>query len=320
MGHSHSHGHSHGNHVHSHGGGSQNRRALTTALVITATYTVAEVIGGLITGSLALLADAGHMLSDNFSLGLALFAYWLSAKPPTPERSFGYKRAEILAALCNGVTLVAISIWIFYEAYHRFLDPPEILGGWMMAVAVMGLFVNVAAAWVLMRSESENLNLQGALRHILADLAGSAGVIAAALIILLTGWLYADPIISVLIGILVLGSSWTLLRDSVSILLEQAPRSIDSNEVGRKMVGVEGVEEVHDLHVWTITSGFPALAAHVLVGNDQDCHERRRALEKVLYRKFGIEHTTLQVDHVGDHAAEGPRLQFLPRIQKRDAR
>jgi cobalt-zinc-cadmium efflux system protein len=320
MGHSHSHGHSHGNHVHSHGGGSQNRRALTTALVITATYTVAEVIGGLITGSLALLADAGHMLSDNFSLGLALFAYWLSAKPPTPERSFGYKRAEILAALCNGVTLVAISIWIFYEAYHRFLDPPEILGGWMMAVAVMGLFVNVAAAWVLMRSESENLNLQGALRHILADLAGSAGVIAAALIILLTGWLYADPIISVLIGILVLGSSWTLLRDSVSILLEQAPRSIDPNEVGRKMVGVEGVEEVHDLHVWTITSGFPALAAHVLVGNDQDCHERRRALEKVLYRKFGIEHTTLQVDHVGDHAAEGPRLQFLPRIQKRDAR
>jgi len=281
---------------------------------------VAEVIGGLITGSLALLVDAGHMLSDNFSLGLALFAFWLSAKPPTPERSFGFKRAEILAALINGVMLVAISIWIFYEAYHRFQDPPEILGGWMIAVAVIGLFVNVAAAWVLMRSETESLNLQGALRHVLADLAGSAGVIAAALIIVLTGWLYADPIISVLIGFLVLVSSWKLLRDSVGILLEQSPLGMDANEVGRKMVSVEGVEEVHDLHVWTITSGFPALAAHVLVGNDQDCHERRREIEKVLYREFGIEHTTLQIDHLGDHEAEGPRLQFLPQIKRRAAR
>ena len=320
MTHEHSHGHYHGHGGHSHGEDPQNRRALAAALAITAAYTVAEVIGGLITGSLALLADAGHMLSDNFSLALALFALWLSAKPPTPERSFGYKRAEILAALFNGVTLVAISIWIFYEAYYRFLDPPEILGGWMMAVAVMGLFVNVAAAWVLMRSESENLNLQGALRHIFADLAGSAGVIAAALIILLTGWLYADPLISVLIGFLVLGSSWKLLRESTNILLEQAPRSVDPNEVGRKMVRAEGVEEVHDLHVWEITSGFPALSAHVLVGQDKDCHERRRELEKVIYREFGIEHTTLQVDHVGDHAAEGPRLQFLPRIEKRNAR
>jgi cobalt-zinc-cadmium efflux system protein len=321
MGHSHSHErYPHGPGGHSHGASSQNRRALTIALAITATYTVAEVIGGLITGSLALLADAGHMLSDNVSLALALFALWLSAKPPTPDRSFGYKRAEILAALANGVTLVAISIWIFYEAYHRFQDPPEILGGWMMAVAVIGLFVNVSAAWVLIRSEGESLNLQGALRHILADLAGSAGVIAAALIILLTGWLYADPLISVLIGLLVLASSWKLLSESVSILLEQSPPGMDANQVGRKMVGVEGVEEVHDLHLWTITSGFPALAAHVLVGNDQDCHERRREIEKVLYREFGIEHTTLQVDHVGDHSAEGPPLQFLPQIKRRDAR
>src|SRR5215218_6188502 len=265
MAHDHSHLHSDGQGGHPHGGGSQNRRALATALAITATYTVAEVIGGLITGSLALLADAGHMLSDNFSLGLALFAFWLSAKPPTPERSFGYKRAEILAALVNGVTLVLISLWIFFEAYQRFQDPPEILGGWMMTVAVMGLFVNVAAAWVLMRSEADSLNLQGALRHILADLAGSAGVIAAALIILLTGWLYADPLISVLIGFLVLGSSWKLLRDSVSILLEQSPPGMEAEEVGHRMVSVEGVEDVHDLHVWMITSGFPALAAHVLV-------------------------------------------------------
>jgi cobalt-zinc-cadmium efflux system protein len=183
-------------------------------------------------------------------------------------------------------------------------------------VAVIGLFVNVAAALGLSRSEGESLNLQGALRHILADLAGSAGVIAAALIIVLTGWLYADP----LIGVLVLGSSWKLLRDSVSILLEQAPPGMDANEVGRKMVSVEGVEEVHDLHVWEITSGFPALAAHVLVGQGEDCHERRRELEKMLYREFGIEHTTLQVDHVGDHAAEHKRLQFLPQVRRREAR
>jgi cobalt-zinc-cadmium efflux system protein len=315
MDHSHE-GHSHSTEGgHSHGGG--NRRALSIALAITATYTVAEVIGGLITGSLALLADAGHMLSDNFSLGLALFAFWLSDKPPTPERSFGYKRAEILAALFNGVTLVAISIWIFYEAYRRLQEPPEILGGWMMAVAVMGLFVNVAAALVLSRSEGESLNLQGALRHILADLAGSVGVIAAAVVILLTGWLYADPLISVVIGLLVLGSSWKLLRDSTNILLESSPPGIEPEEVGEKMVSVSGVEEVHDLHVWMITSGFPALAAHVLVGRDEDCHGRRRELEKVLYREFGLEHTTLQVDHVGDHEAEGPRLQVLPRIKKR---
>jgi cobalt-zinc-cadmium efflux system protein len=242
MAHDHSHLHSAGQGGHSHSRGTENRRALATALAITATYTVAEVIGGLITGSLALLADAGHMLSDNFSLALALFAVWLSAKPPTPERSFGYKRAEILAALFNGVTLVAISIWIFYEAYRRFQDPPEILGGWMMAVAVMGLFVNVAAALVLSRSEGESLNLQVALRHIIADLLGSVGVIAAAVIILLTGWLYTDPLISVLISFLVLGSSWKLLTESTNILLEQAPRSIDVTEVGGKMVGVEGVE------------------------------------------------------------------------------
>jgi len=280
---------------------------------------VVEVIGGLLTGSLALLADAGHMLSDSASLGLAFFAAWLAAKPPTPNRSFGYKRAEILAALVNGVTLVASSIWIFVEAYRRLQEPPEILGGWMLAVATLGLVVNIVGALILSRSEGESLNVEGALRHVLADVAGSVGAMVAAGIIVLTGWRYADPLISVLIAVLVLVSSWTLLRGSVNILLEQAPRELDANEVGNKMVGVGGVEEVHDLHLWTITSGFPALAAHVLVGNDEDCHERRRELEKVLYREFGIEHTTLQVDHVGDHDAKGPRLQFLPQIRKRDA-
>jgi cobalt-zinc-cadmium efflux system protein len=309
-------------HDHSHGevrrAGGGNKRALAVTFVLITTYMVVEAVGGLLTGSLALLADAGHMLSDSASLGLAFFAVWLAAKPPTPNRSFGYKRAEILAALANGLTLVLISIWIFYEAYRRLQEPPEILGGWMLAVAVLGLVVNIAGAFILSRAEGESLNVEGALRHVLADVAGSVGAIVAAGIIISTGWRYADPIISVFIAILVLGSSWKLLRDSVNVLLEQAPRGLDAEEVGRKMVGVEGVEEVHDLHLWTITSGFPALAAHVLVGEDEDCHERRRELENVLYREFAIEHTTLQVDHVGDHDAEGPRLQFLPRIRKRN--
>jgi len=286
---------------------------------LTTAFLVAEVVGGLLTGSLALLADAGHMASDSASIGLALFAFWLSQRPATPNRSFGYRRAEILAALFNGMTLVAISIWIFVEAYRRFQEPPEVLGGWMLAVAALGLLVNLAGATILSRSGGESLNLQGALRHVIADILGSIGAIGASLIIVLTGWVYADPLVSALIGVLVLGSSWTLLRDSVNILLEQAPRGLAVEKVGRRMVEVEGVEEVHDLHVWEITSGFPALAAHVLVGGDRDCHERRRELEKVLYREFGIEHTTLQVDHAGDHAPEDAgRLAFLPRIERRD--
>ena len=313
-GHSHT-GHSHGGHDH----GGADRRALAIVFGLTTAFLVAEVVGGLLTGSLALLADAGHMASDSASIGLALFAFWLSQRPATPNRSFGYRRAEILAALFNGMTLVAISIWIFVEAYRRFQEPPEVLGGWMLAVAALGLLVNLAGATILSRSGGESLNLQGALRHVIADILGSIGAIGASLIIVLTGWVYADPLVSALIGVLVLGSSWTLLRDSVNILLEQAPRGLAVEKVGRGMVEVEGVEEVHDLHVWEITSGFPALAAHVLVGGDRDCHERRRELEKVLYREFGIEHTTLQVDHAGDHAPEDAgRLAFLPRIERRD--
>lgn len=308
--------HDHGSGSHEHGRGAD-RRALTVVLGLTTTFMVAEVIGGLLTGSLALLADAGHMLSDSFSLVLALLAFWLADRPATPDRSFGYKRAEILAALFNGVTLVAISIWIFIEAYRRILEPPEILGGWMIIVATIGLLVNLAGALILSRSEGESLNMQGAMRHVLADLLGSVGAIAAAIVIITTGWRYADPLISVLIGILVLASSWKLLRDSINVLLESSPRGVDTNEVGRRMAAAEGVVEVHDLHIWTITSGFPALAAHVLVGHDEDCHARRRDLEEVLAHEFGISHTTLQVDHAGDHQAGGPRLQFLPGIRKR---
>jgi cobalt-zinc-cadmium efflux system protein len=317
-------GHSHGRHSHEGGGGHShgagaNKKALAVVLSFTLAYMFAEIIGGLLTGSLALLADAAHMASDNVALALALFAFWLSSRPATPNRSFGYKRGEILAALFNGVTIVAISIWIFYEAFNRFQDPPEILGGWLMVVAVIGLFVNIAGALILTRSAGENLNMQGALRHILADLLGSVGVIAAALVILLTGWVYADPLISVFIGVLVLFSSWKLLRDSVNILLEGSPPGLDAGEVGRKMVDQKGVEEIHDLHIWTITSGFPALSAHVLVGKDEDCHARRRDLERMLGDEYGISHTTLQVDHTGDHAAENQRLAFTPRRNARQS-
>ncbi len=307
------HSHDHAGHQHGAKGRNKNLRPLAITLCLTTTFMVAEVIGGLITGSLALIADAGHMLSDSASLALALFAFWLSDRPPTPNRSFGYKRAEILAALANGVALVAISIWIFIEAFRRFSDPPEILGTPMLVVAVIGLFVNVAGVLILSRSEGESLNLQGAMRHVIADALGSVGAISAALIIIFTGWRYADPLISILIGILVLASSRTLLRDSMNILLEASPRGIDPNEVGRTMVATEGVHEVHDLHIWTITSGFPALAAHVLVGRQENCHDRRRDLETILERDFGIEHTTLQVDHVGDHHADLQNLKFRSR-------
>ena len=310
MAHSHP-DHDHG-HSHDHGRGAD-RRALSVVFALTASYMVVEVVGGLVTGSLALLADAGHMLSDAFSLGLALVAVWLAQRPATPNRSFGYKRAEILAALLNGATLVAISVWIFVEAYNRLWEPPEILGGWMLAVATLGLVVNVAGALILSRSGGESLNVQGALRHVIADVMGSVGAIAAALVILATGWRYADPLISALIGLLVLASSWRLLRDSTNILLEGTPPGIDANKVGESMAAAQGVREVHDLHVWTITSGFPALAAHVLVGHDEDCHARRRDLEDLLAREFGIKHTTLQVDHAGDHAAALHSLRFRSR-------
>lgn len=304
-----------GHHEHEHAAGARegNRRALAVVLALTASFTVVEIIGGLLTGSLALLADAGHMLSDNLSLGIALFAAWLAGRPATPEKSFGYRRAEILAALANGMTLVAISVWIFIEAYSRLKEPTEVLGAPMLAVAALGLLVNAAGAIILYRSGGESLNVEGAMRHIVADALGSVGAMVAAAVIILTGWRYADPLISVAIGLLILGSSWKLLRDSTNILLEATPRNLNAEEVGHKMAAADGIVEVHDLHIWTITSGFPALSAHVLVGHNEDCHARRRELEELLAQEYGISHTTLQVDHVGDHHASLQTLRFPTR-------
>jgi cobalt-zinc-cadmium efflux system protein len=204
------------------------------------------------------------------------------------------------------VLLVALSIWIFVAAIERLADPPDVLGGWMLVIAVVGIAVNIAAGAVLYRSRAGSINVDAAFRHVLADLLGSFGVLAAAVVILTTGWLQADPIVSILIGVLVLASAWTILRDSTEILLEATPRGMDATEIGGRLAGAPGVVEVHDLHVWTITSGFTALSAHVLVRPEEDCHGRRRELERLLHDEFGIEHTTLQVDH----AAEGGLVEI----------
>ena len=296
---------------HGHSHRARSSRALGLVLALTVGYTAAEIVGGLLTGSLALLADAGHMIGDSAALGLALGAAWLAGRPATPKRSFGYRRAEILAALVNGVALVAIAIWVFVEAIMRLDDPPRILAGWMLVVALVGLAVNMAAAGILVRVGEENLNVQAALRHVFADLAGSAGVVAAAVVVLATGWRQADPLAGMAIALLILASSWMILRDSVAILLETTPAGIDATEVGRRMAAAEGVVEVHDLHIWTITSGFPTLSAHVLVGRGDDCHARRRELEELLRGEFGIEHTTLQVEHAGER--EGLQITQLRR-------
>jgi len=276
------------------------RRALATALALTAGFTVVEVVGGIAAGSLALLADAVHMLSDNVAIALSLVAVWLAAKPSTPERTYGYKRAEVLAALANGALLVALAIWIFVESIMRFRDPGDPLGGWMLAIALLGLCVNLASGAVLARARRGSLNVEAALRHVAADVLGSIGVAVAAVVILTTGWDQADPVVSIVIGVLVLASAWSILRDSTEILLESTPRGLDVDALGRRLAGAPGVVEVHDLHVWTITSGFTALSAHVLVRPGEDCHGRRRELERMVHEEFGIEHTTLQVDHAAD--------------------
>jgi cobalt-zinc-cadmium efflux system protein len=295
MGHSHSHGHGH---EQGHSGRREaDRRALRIAFALTASFMVVEVVGGLLTGSLALLADAVHMLSDNVSLVLALVAIGLATRPPTPQRSFGWQRAEILAALANGVILLVVSAWILYEAIGRFENPEEVAGAGMLAVATAGAIVNVAAFRILAPGSGDSLNVAGAMRHVLADLAGSVGAIAAAIVILTTGWEQADPIIGALIAVLVAFSAVPIVRESVRVLLEEAPAGMDANEIGEALAAAPGVQSVHDLHVWTITSGFPALSAHVVVGRDEDCHARRHELERMLADRFGLDHTTLQMDH-----------------------
>lgn len=282
--------------MHAHDHGRADRRALALALALVLGFAAVEVVAGLLSGSLALLADAGHMLSDGLALGLALGAALLARRPATPQRSFGWLRAEILAALVNGVVLVLLALWIVVAAVRRLGDPPEVEGAWVLATGAVGLVVNVAAARVL-HGAGDGLNVRAALLHVLADLASSAGVVVAGAIVLLTGWREADPVAGLLIGLLVLLSTRRVLAESVAILLEAAPRGLDVDAVEAAMRREEGVVDVHDLHVWTITSGFPALSAHVLVEPRGDCHAIRLRLERVLRERFALTHTTLQVEH-----------------------
>ena len=279
--------------MHAHGGA---RKALALALALVAGFAVVEALAGLVAGSVALLADAAHMLSDGLALGLALFAAWLALRPATPERSFGWRRAEVLAALANAVVLVVLGVWIVWEAAARLSDPPAVIGGWVLAAGAAGLVVNLAAARVL-HGAGSGLNVRAAMLHVLADLASSVGVILAGLIVIATGWRYADPLTGLAIGVLVIASTVGILRESIGVLLEGAPEGTDAREVGAAMASAEGVVGVHDLHLWTITSGFPALSAHVLVAAGADCHAIRRELEVLLRERFELEHTTLQVEH-----------------------
>ena len=278
------------------------RRWLRIALALILAFMVAEVVAGILAGSLALLSDAAHMLTDAASLALALVAARLAARPPSRRFTFGLGRAEILSAQINGISLLVLAGVIAIEAVQRLFAPTEVEGGIVLAVGLLGAVVNVAAAWQLARAERRSLNVEGARAHILTDLYASLGAAAAGAVVLATGFAEADGIAALVVAGLMLRSGWSLLRDSGTILLEGSPAGVRTEDVVRALAGAPGIVEVHDLHVWEVTSGFPSLAAHVLVAPGDDCHLRRRELEELLRERFGIEHTTLQVDH--EHADE----------------
>jgi cobalt-zinc-cadmium efflux system protein len=275
----------------------RDRRALTIALALVGAIMVAEIVAGVAANSLALLADAGHMLTDGAALAFALVAAGMAARPAAGRWTFGYSRLEILAAQANGITLGLLAVWIVWSAIHRLIDPQEVRGGLVLVVALAGALVSVAATLVLARASRESLNVRGAFLHIATDAAAFAATALAGGLILATGWNRLDPVASLLVAALMLWSSAQLLRESTAIFLERAPEDVDPEAIGRALVHEAGVVEVHDLHVWTVTSGFPALSAHVLVEPAADCHAARRRLEQMLADRFGLTHTTLQVEH-----------------------
>jgi len=275
------------------------RRALTAALVLIAGLMAGEVAFGIIAGSLALLADAGHMLTDGGALAFAVVAATLAARPARGRWTYGLGRLEILSAQANGVTLGLVGLGVTVAAAYRLVDPPEVRGGVVASVAAAGVAVNLVATAVLARASRESLNVRGAFLHVASDLAAFGGTAAAGLLILATGWDRFDPIASLAVAALMFWSSASLVRESTRVFLEGAPREIDPEQVGRALAAAPEVVEVHDLHVWEVTSGFPALSAHVLVESGADCHGARRQLERLLAERFGLTHTTLQVDHRG---------------------
>jgi cobalt-zinc-cadmium efflux system protein len=295
----------HGPHGHSHTHAldarrEDSRRRMWIALAINLGLLAAEAIGGFLTGSLALLADAGHVLSDAGSIVLALIAVRLASLPAAGRRTFGYQRSEVLAALVNGLLLVVVSVAVAVAAFGRFGDPPEIDGWGVLALGVFGLAGNVAATVVLARGQREDINLEGVLRHSAADALGSVGVIVAGAFVLLGGSPVVDPIVGLMIAVLVLASSWRLIKEPVDVLMEAAPAGLDVDAVGAAICREEGVRSVHDLHVWTVTAGFGAIAAHVVVAQGSDRDLIRRRLELTLRERYGIEHTTLQMEEEAD--------------------
>jgi cobalt-zinc-cadmium efflux system protein len=297
-------------HNHTHGTAtSQHRKRLVLVLVITLSVVGAQVVGGLVSGSLALLADAGHMLTDATGVAIALVASTLAARPATNARTYGLQRAEILAALANGLLLGGLAFWVIVEAVQRWNDPPEVATGLMLTVAVAGAVANLASLLILRAGQQESLNVRGAYFEVLGDLVGSVAVIVAGIVIALTGYTRADVIASLAIGVFIVPRAWSLLRDVVDILLEATPKGLDLVTVRDHMREVDGVVDVHDLHAWTITSGVTALSAHVVV--DAECIDQGRpgvvldALGDCLGEHFAMEHCTLQLEPVGHRQHEG---------------
>ena len=283
--------HSHAVHHHRAGG------SLKTALTITATFLVAEFMGALYTNSLALLADAGHMLTDVAALSLSLFAIRFAGRRATPRMTYGFHRVEILAALVNGVFLVLVALYIFYEAFNRIKTPEVVKADWMLVVAVIGLLANLTSAWVLFGKHHESLNVRGAFFHVLTDALGSLGAIVASIAILVSGYTLADPLISVVVAVLILWSSWIVIRDAVDILLEGTPAHINIVSLREQLCGVNGVGSVHDLHVWTLTSGVLAMSCHIVAENES--YNRTDLLARVngvAKERFRIDHTTIQIE------------------------
>jgi len=295
--------HDHGPHSHGHAGHSHapspdaDRRWLTIALALIAGFMGVEVVAGLLAGSLALLSDAAHMLTDAASIALALVAARYAARPAAGAFTFGFGRAEILSAQINGAALFLLAGVIAVEGVRRLGSPPDVDGSIVIVVGAVGALVNVAAFWALSRSERQSLNVAGARAHVLADLYGSGAAIVAGVVIASGGPAEVDAVAALTVAALMLRSGWSLLHASARVLLEAAPRGFDPDEIGHALASQRGVVEVHDLHVWEVTSGFPALAAHVVVAPGDDCHGRRRELQELLRERFNIRHTTLQVDH-----------------------
>ena len=275
---------------------SRSRSALTTTLVLTAGFMLVEFVAGLWTGSLALVADAGHMLTDAGALALALFASWIAARPPTPAKTYGYYRAEILAALVNAVVLLVVAGGILLEAWRRILEPAPVLGVPMAVIAVVGLAVNVVGAWLLHRGARESLNVRAAYLEVVSDALSSLAVLAAAVVVITTGLTVADPLASGAIALLIVPRTWRLLRQAVNVLLEGTPAHLELGEIELAMTSVPGVRRVHDLHVWTLTSGREAMSAHVVVADVRESERLLEALHALLHARFGIDHTTIQLE------------------------